>query len=143
MSTIALSTVGAVVLTPFLMRLLVAGFPAPISNVNEYESLRQKYRWLELASQFAALAGMWVSVALVVEFDPGNTPWVLGIVLGWPVLAPVLLIAMSTIPRGVAHWSDFWRYYALRYRISLSFIAPVYIGLCVLGIISTLVLMFR
>lgn len=135
--------VGAVVLTSLLMRLLVAGFPAPACSVNEYESLRQKHQWLEVASQFAALAGMCGSLALVIVMHLGNTPWVLGTVLGWSVLMPVLLIATSTIPRGIAHWSDFWRYYALRYRISLSFIVPVYVGLSLLGTVSTLVLLFR
>jgi multidrug efflux pump subunit AcrB len=143
MSTIALSSFAAVVLTPVLMRLLARRFPTSTGTTVERESLQQQYHRLEVASQFAAFAGMFGSLAFVIMLHVGNTPWILGVMFGWLALVPVLLIAAFTLPRGIGRWREFWHYYEIKYRVSLSFIAPVYIALCLLGLVSTLVLFLR
>jgi hypothetical protein len=130
-------------LTPVIMRALARKFPARSGDPGECESLRRQYRRLELGSQLAALAGIIGLIALLILFHVGNTPWIVGAGFGWLVLAPVLLIAAFTLPRGVARWRDFWRFYELTYHVSLRFLAPLYVALCALGIVSTLALLSR
>ena len=40
-------------------------------------------------------------------------------------------------------WREFWQYYELHYQISLRFVTPVYALLCLLGVISTVVVLHR
>jgi hypothetical protein len=143
MNTTWLSLFAAIVLTPVVMRVLARRFPAPPGEATEYESLRRQYGWLETTSQLAALAGIVGSIALLISLHVGNTPWIIGVGFGWLVLAPVLLIAAFTLPRGLACWRDFWRFYELTYRISLRLLAPIYVALCALAIVSTLALLSR
>ena len=63
--------------------------------------------------------------------------------LGWLVLAPVIIITVRTLPRGVAEWQEFWRYHELHHRISLTLLAPLYVLLGLLGIVSTFVIISR
>jgi hypothetical protein len=138
-----LSPFAPMVLTPIIMRALARKFPARAGDPKEYESLREQYRWLELGSQLAALAGIIGSIALLILFHVDNTPWIVGAGFGWLVLAPVLLIAGFTLPRGLACWREFWRFYELTYHISLRLLGPIYVALCALGIVSTLALLSR
>jgi hypothetical protein len=138
-----LSLFAAIVLTPIAMRVLARTFPARPGEPTEYESLRQHYRWLEIASQVAALAGIIGSIAFLILLRVGNTPWIVGAGFGWLVLAPVLVIAAFTLPRGVARWREFWRFYELTYHVSLRLLAPIYVILCALGIVSTFALLSR
>jgi hypothetical protein len=138
-----LSLFAAMVLTPIIMRALARKFPARSGDPGEYESLRQQYRWLELGSQLAALGGIIGAIGLLILSHVGNTPWIIGVGFGWLVLAPILVIAAFTLPRGVARWREFWRFYELTYHISLRFLAPIYVALCALGIVSTLALLSR
>jgi lysylphosphatidylglycerol synthetase-like protein (DUF2156 family) len=131
------------ILTPIILRALARKFPARAASPGEYQALRPHYRWLEIASQLAALVGIIGSITLLIALRVGNTPWLLGAAFGWTVLTPVLLIAVFTLPRGVTHWREFWRFYELTYQTSLRFFAPIYIALCALGIISTAVLFSR
>ena len=143
MYTTAFATFGAIVLTPIAMRVLAHTFPARSDGAAEYETLRPQYRRLELASQLAAVGGLLVCSALLIVLRVGNSPWIVGAAFGWLVLAPVLLIAATTLPRGLTCWREFWRFYELTYHVSLRFLAPVYCGLCVLGVISTFALLSR
>jgi hypothetical protein len=138
-----LSLFAAMVLTPIIVRALARKFPAQAGDAVEYEALRQRYRWLEIASQLAALVGIVGSIALLTSLRVGNTPWIVGVGFGWLVLAPVLLIAAFTLPRGLACWREFWRFYELTYRISLRLLAPIYVALCALAIVSTVALLSR
>jgi hypothetical protein len=138
-----LSLLAAMALTPIIIRVLARKFPARSADPREYESLRRQYGWLELGSQLAALAGIIGSITLLILLHVGNTPWIVGVGFGWLVLAPVLVISAFTLPRGIARWREFWRFYELRYHISLQLLAPVYVALSALGIVSTLALLSR
>ena len=131
------------ILTPIVMRVLARKFPARGSGPGEYEALRPQFRRLELASQLAALFGIVGSIALLVALHAANTPWTLGVAFCWAVLTPVLVIAVFTLPRGITYWREFWRFYELTYQTSLRFLAPVYVALCAVGIVSTAVLFSR
>jgi hypothetical protein len=143
MNTTWLPSLAAMILTPIIMHALARRFPASAANPGEYDALRPQFRWLELASQLAALVGIIGSFTLLIVLRAANTPWMLGVAFGWAVLTPVLLIALFTLPRGVTCWREFWRFYELTYETSLRFFAPLYTALCVLGIISTAVLFSR
>ena len=132
----------AVIVTPLAIRALGRAVPPTPSNALHFESLRAEYRSLELWSRVAAVVGM-ISAAAWVFIRVDNTPWLLGVIFGWLVLAPVLFVAISTLPRGVSHWRDFWRFYELSYGISLRLLVPVYAFLCALGIVSTAVILSR
>jgi hypothetical protein len=54
-----------------------------------------------------------------------------------------LFVALCTIPRGVSHWREFWHYYEAHHQISLRFLTPLYVFLCLLGILSTAVVLQR
>ena len=134
---------AAMILAPIIMRALARRFPARVGSPGEYETLRAQFHWLDLASQLAALVGIIASVTLLIALHAANTPWILGVAFGWAVLAPVLLVALVTLPRGVARWCEFWRFYELTYHTSLRFFTPLYVVLCTLGIVSTAVVFSR
>src|SRR5439155_14540345 len=126
-----LAPFAALVLTPVIMRALARAFPARPAQLAEYYSLRRRYRRLEVWSQLAAVAGLVGSIWIVIVLGVGNTPWIIGVGLGWLVLTPILVIALFTLPRGVERWRHFWRFYELTCHISLRFLAPVYAAFCV------------
>jgi hypothetical protein len=140
---IALSTFAATVFTPIIMHALSWALPPRSTGATDYGSLSNKYRSLELWSQFAAFAGIIGAGAFFILARIGNTPWILGLVFGWPVLVAVLFIATFTLPHGIGCWREFWRFYELRYHVTLRFFAPLYAALCALGLVSTAVLLFR
>jgi hypothetical protein len=131
------------VLTPIILRALGRALPPRRADGPEYDSLFHRYRSLELWSQLAALVGMVGAVTFFILLRGGNTPWIVGLVLGWPVLVAILFIAAFTLPHGLSCWREFWRFYELRYHVTLRFFAPVYALLCALGVISTAVLTTR
>jgi len=132
----------ALIVTPLAVRALGRAVPPAPGNALHLESLRAQYRSLELWSQVAAVVGM-IGAAASLFIRAGDTPWLLGVIFGWLVLAPVLFVAISTLPRGVSHWRGFWRFYELSYGISLRLLVPVYALLCALGIVSTAVILSR
>jgi hypothetical protein len=140
---IALSTFAATVLTPIITRALSRALPPRQSDTLEAESLTRRYRSLELWSQRAAVIGVVGAIAFCILLRVGNTPWLLGVVFGWPVLVAILFIGVFTLPHGLSCWRGFWRFYELHYRITLSFIAPLYAALCALGLLSSGVLLSR
>jgi hypothetical protein len=134
---------ASALLTPLLGRALSHAFPPQHPAWDHYETLRKRYNALELLSQLAAVLAGIGSVCFLIAMRPPNTPWLVGIVFGWVVLAPILLIALLTLPRGIERWREFWRFYELRYKISLHFITPLYATLCLLGLVSTAVVLHR
>src|SRR6266849_4848333 len=116
---IALSTFAATVLTPILLRALGRALPPRRGDAPEYDSLSYRYRSLERWSQLAAFIGIAGAVAFFILLRVGNTPWILGLVFGWPVLVAILFIATFTLPHGLSSWREFWRFYELRYHITL------------------------
>jgi lysylphosphatidylglycerol synthetase-like protein (DUF2156 family) len=138
-----LPPLAAMILTPIIVRALARNFPVRAASPGEYQALRPHYRWLEIASQVAALFGIVGSVMLLIALHVGNTPWLLGAAFGWAVITPVLLIAVLTLPRGITQWREFWRFYELTYQTSLRFLAPVFVLFGALGVISTAVLLSR
>ena len=132
---------AAALLTPLLMRAASRAFPPRFSTVASYHVLQPRYKAIALWSElFAAIGGV-AAVCFLLALRPSNTPWLVGVVFGWLVLLPVLFIAVCTLPRGISRWREFWQYYELHYQIGLRFVTPVYALLCVLGIISTAVVL--
>jgi hypothetical protein len=140
---IALSTFAATVFTPIILRALSRILPAQRGDALEVDSLSHRYRSLELWSQLAAIVGVIGAVAFFILMRVGNTPWIIGLVFGWPVLVAIVFIAAFTLPHGLSDWRDFWRFYELRYNIALRFVAPLYAALAVLGLVSTAVMLSR
>jgi hypothetical protein len=140
---IALSIFAATLLTPIITRALSHALPPRQSDTVEADSLTRRYRSLERWSQLAAVIGVVGAIAFVILLRVGNTPWLLGVVFGWPVLVAVLFIGIFTLPHGLSHWLEFWRFYQLRYGITLRFLAPLYATFCALGVASTAVLLSR
>ena len=134
---------ASALLAPFLMRAASRAFPPRDPVGGNYGSLRSRYKSIELWSQVFAVLGSGAAGLFFLILRCGNTPWLVGVVFGWLVLIPVLFIAVCTLPRGISRWREFWRYYELHYQLSLRFITPVYALLCLLGIISTLVVLQR
>jgi hypothetical protein len=140
---VALSIFAATVLTPIITHALSHVLPPRQSDTVEADSLSRRYRSLELWSQLAAVIGVVGAVALLILLRVGNTPWLLGVVFGWPVLVAILFIGVFTLPHGLSRWREFWRFYKCHYRITLRFLAPLYATLCALGLLSTAVLLSR
>jgi hypothetical protein len=128
-------------LTPLLMRVFSRAFPPRRPPSEAYQLLQSRYNTIALGSQLFALIGGVAAVWFVIALRPGNTPWLVGVIFGWLVLAPVLLVAVCTLPRGVSRWREFWQFYEMRYQVSLRFLAPVYIFVGSLGVVSTAVLL--
>ena len=98
---------------------------------------------VNVTRQLFALIGGVTAVWFVIALRPGNTPWLVGVIFGWLVLAPLLLVAACTLPRGLSRWHEFWQFYEMRYQISLRFLAPGCICVGSLGVVSTAVLLLR
>jgi hypothetical protein len=134
---------ASALLTPLLMRAASRAFPPRRVAIASYDVLRPRYKAIELWSQlFAAIGGV-AAACFLFALRPGNTPWLVGVIFGWLVLVPLSFIAACTLPRGVSRWREFWQYHELHYHISLRFLAPLYALLCLLGIVSTLVVLHR
>src|SRR5436309_15343367 len=141
--TTPLVMAASALLTPLLMRAASRAFPPRRAAIASYDVLRPRYKPLELWSQlFAAIGGVG-ALCFLLFFRPSNTPWLVGVIFGWLVLVPLLFIAVCTLPRGISRWREFWQYYELHYQISLRFVTPVYALLCLLGVISTVVVLHR
>lgn len=139
--TTPLVIAASALLTPLLMRTASRVFPPRRAAVASYDVLRPRYKAIALWSQlFAAIGGVG-ALCFLLFLRPGNTPWLVGVIFGWLILVPLLFIAVCTLPRGISRWLEFWQYYELHYQISLRFITPVFALLCLLGIISTLVVL--
>ena len=130
-------------LTPLVMRAFSRAFPPRRPPSEDYQLLQSRYNAIELWSQLFALIGGVTAVWFVIALRPGNTPWLVGVIFGWLVLAPLLLVAACTLPRGLSRWHEFWQFYEMRYQISLRFLAPVCICVGSLGVVSTAVLLLR
>ncbi len=137
-------TYGAtLVVTPFLIWILTRAFPARRSSFHEFDTLRLRYAATETWSAVSGIAAMWAALALMLIAGVGNTPWLLGVGFGWLILAPMVVIALRTLPNGVSCWREFWRYHELNSRISLRLLAPIYAVGSILGILSTAVILSR
>jgi len=138
---IALSTFTASVFTPIILRSLSRALPPRQNNAREYDSFF--YHSIELWSRLAAFIGIIGAVVFFILARIGNTPWIVGLVFGWPVLVAILFIAVFTLPHGLSCWREFWRFYERRYHITLRFLAPLYAALSALGLVSTAALLSR
>ena len=127
----------AALLTPVLMAVLSRVFPPPSLTPAEYDELSQRHHRTELWSRVVCIAALWVALTFAVTRHQ-NTPWLLGVVFGWMVAAPVFFIAARTLPSGgLSRWREFWLFYACRYRVNLWFVACLYAACTVLAILST------
>jgi hypothetical protein len=61
-------------------------------------------------------------------------PWLVGFALGNMVVLPTGVIAAITLPKGVARYREFWRFYEVKWGIGLRGIAWVYGAISVLWI---------
>jgi hypothetical protein len=130
-------------LAPLLARALSRAFPPRRLEPEYYDVLQARHNALEIRSRVFAVAGLIASVCFLIVWHPGNTPWLVGVIFGWAVLAPVLLIAACTLPKGFVRWHEFWRFYELRHKIRLRFLGLLYTLLCLVGLISTAVVLQR
>jgi hypothetical protein len=118
------------------MRLLSWIAPPSTLHRNRFDELRKAYNWIEKLSHVGALVGI-VGSLILLSLIKKNSFWMLGVTFGWMVIVPALLIAVLTLPRGLSAWMDFWRFYELKYDLSLRLIIAVYLFLALLGIFST------
>jgi hypothetical protein len=141
--TTPLVMAASALLTPLLIRAASRAIPPRRAAIASYDTLRPRYKAIELWSRlFAAIGGVG-AVCFLLALRPANTPWLVGVMFGWLVLVPLLFIALCTLPRGISRWCEFWQYYELHYQINLRFVTPVFALLCLLGIISTVVVLHR
>ena len=116
--TRGLAYAGAVTLTPPVVWALASAFPGRGARLDAHDDTR--YGRLERSSQLVAIVAVWTALFFAISRGVPNTPWLLGYALGWLVIAPITLIALATLPRGVAVWAEFWRFHERRHRISLG-----------------------
>ena len=100
-------------LTPIITRALSRALPPLTSDTVNANSVGRTHRSLERWSQLAAVIGVVGAIAFLISLRVGNTPWLLGVVFGWPVLVAILFIGMFTLPHGLSRWREFWRFYEL------------------------------
>ncbi|MBA3353207.1 MAG: hypothetical protein H0U23_12455 [Blastocatellia bacterium] len=137
-------TYGAtLVVTPLLLWALARAFPARQTFSAENHAIRSRHQSTETWSAIFGIVAAWLALAVMLAARVGNTPWLVGVILGWVVLAPVMFIAARTLPRGVPYWREFWRFHETHSGIDLRLLAPVYAFMSLLGIVSTFVLVAR
>jgi hypothetical protein len=130
------------VLTPIAVQFLNWLAP-PLSQLSvDLRTLERKYGRIEGISQGACLLGMLTGFFVGNSFHK-NSPWLLGLMLGWMVLFPMIWVAFATFRSANGHWSEFWVYYEVKYKVSRRVLLPAYLFLCILGVVSTVTLAAR
>ncbi len=128
-------TYGAtLILTPLLLWLLARVFPP--RNISA-AGLSARHAATEGWSVICGIVAVWAALALMLVSRVHNSPWLVGVLLGWLVLAPILFIALRTLPRGLSEWQAFWRFHESRHGISIRVLAAAYAFLSLLGLAST------
>lgn len=99
----------------------------------QYDLLKQRYRWIDRISGFLCLVGLagGVFLPMAVRGRPVEfTGWDVGVQFGLGVFLPTIYILAAAGRKGKACLREFFRFYSLKYgldarRLFLFFYAPV------------------
>jgi hypothetical protein len=130
---------ASIVMTPLVLRFLSRMAPPRGAALARGRGLSGKFRRLEIASQVACMMGVFAGIGAAWATGK-NSPYLLGLLFGGMIAAPMVLVAVCTLPRGRSEWEGFWLYYEWKYGLSLRFIFPLYALMIGAGIWSAIAL---
>src|ERR1035437_5189300 len=130
---------AAVIFTPLVILVLSRLAPPRGAERAAVESLRAKYEKVVFCSGIAFFVGMLSAIFFCVSLRK-NSIWMMGVLFGWMVAFPVLLIAIRTLRYGRQEWNDFWFFYEMKYKVGVRLIFLFYGFLIAVGVISTVAL---
>jgi len=127
-------------LTPMLMglwsKLSPPGEASPF-DVFDPSVLHSRNNWIDRVGCVLCLAGIFAPILLYgLGVVSSRSPWPLGIGCGLMVILPTIFVALVTLPRGMARYREFWRFYELRYKIGLPSLFALYVLMGSVGVFS-------
>jgi len=114
---------------------------SPIETISKFdkigmEELRIRNNWLDRMFTFLMFIGLLLPLTLYYfKIGPQNF-WPLGLSFGLMIILPVTVISIITLQKDINRFSEFWRYYELKWNFSLKSIRLLYILFALLGLIS-------
>ena len=128
----------SVTLTPLIMMLWgKLSPPKELSNWEpSFEELTKRNRLFNGIACVLCLVGICLPLFLFNQVPEQVHGWLVGLGFGLMVMLPVLFISLVTLPKGLARFYEFWRFYELHYKIGLKGIMVVYIPIMILGVVS-------
>ncbi len=141
-----LAFIAGAILTPLLMGFFARLFPIRSTlkrDFTNYEQLKKRNNWIDLVGCGLFFVAIWSAVLLYMTVLDENDPWGIGFGFGMSVLAPVLWSSAVTLPSGFSRFREFWTFYEQKYKIGAKGITLIYTPLCLLGIVSSVVLIRR
>ncbi|MDH5393207.1 MAG: hypothetical protein OEY11_08485 [Gammaproteobacteria bacterium] len=139
------SAVAAAYATPLIISLWSRLSPPAATSAYDAFTKQQLFKrnnWINNIATVFSLAGIGMPVVIYANGVSSDNPWPLGLGFGLMVILPVTCVALITIPKGLLRHGEFWRYYELKYKISLRSILFVYWLVGLLGVVSAYQLMF-
>ncbi len=130
---------GAMAFTPLIMRALAKAFPVRTDADTQDISpklLHSRNNWIDNVACFLAIVGICAPLPLYAYVLDKHNPWGVGFGFGLMVILPTLWVATITLPKGVARWVEFWRFYERKYKINLRGVTYIFVPIAVLGVIS-------
>lgn len=114
---------------------------SPHDSFSEQELIRRN-NWINNISIVLLFVGIGVSLLLYENGASPHDPWPAGLGFGLMVILPVTFISLVTLPRGIRRYGEFWRFYELKYKVSLKSIFILYLLLGLLGVVSAYKIVF-
>lgn len=138
MSSIALSTFAATLLTPLVVTLWSRAFPpAPLAAQENIETLRARNGWIDAIATVFMFIGLFLPLVLFGRAFSAVGVWGGGLMLGLMVSMHFVWVCVATIPfGGITRFREFWRFYEMRWGIAMKGIRVVYIPISLLGLLS-------
>lgn len=131
---------------PFLLGLLIRLFPAKQifePGSADAEHLKRRNNWIDRVACGICLLALFSACFLYATVLDDRDFWGLGFGFGMAVLAPVFWITAVTLPAGKWRLVEFWVFYSEKYKVSWLSLGLIYVPLCLLGVVSTAVLVDR
>lgn len=140
----ALPIFAAIALTPLVMRGLGKLFsPAQPDEFEDFRELQARNGWINAVACWLCVGGVFLPFVLFGR-RLKDVGWpALGLAFGAAVVLPCLWVCIATVPRGLARYREFWRFYELRYHIGITGITVIYVPIAILGMASVLELIRR
>jgi hypothetical protein len=141
----ALSITAAMFLTPVIMRLWRRR--SPPSQVSAFDlfspdELKRRNRWIYIIVYFLSFVGIISPVLLYANGISKHNPWPVGLGFGLAVILPFIFVSLITLSQGINRFREFWRYFEIQNKLSLSSIFIFSVPLGAIGFVSLYKLIF-
>lgn len=142
---IAVSGFIGAVATPAIMGLWSKLSPPREISPSEkysYDQLDDRNSRINRIASILSVSGILIVIPLYFVGIPNTNPWPVGLGFGLMIVLPAAYVSIMTLSKSVDRFMEFWRFYELKYNISIRSLLVVYVLLSILGFISAYKLIF-